>query len=361
MRILDRYILRSFFVPFFYCILAFELIYVIFDLFDNMQDFMDAGAPLVEVVQFYAMLLPSSIIYTVPISLLLAVLYSLAGFTRHNELTAMRASGISLNRLMYPFLLVGITASVLVGIVNETLAPWSLYRTDQLIDLYRSKGNHEIFIEPNLPYKNVAEGRIWMIDRFDTRSYEMEGVNLIVQGEEGFDVANITAERGEWKDGTLWFYDMERQDLRENGFPDGPPKFFSYREMPDYDETPDMFLNERKDPEYLSAAELSDFIATHSLEQEVVARLQVDRQYRLAIPWTCLIITMIGIPFGAHTGRKGALAGIALILGLFFSYYILIYTGLGLGKNGYIDPVLACWTPHVLFFVIALWMIFRMR
>lgn len=361
MRILDRYILRTFFVPFFYCILSFELIYIVFDLFDNMQDFMDAGAPFLEVLQFYAILLPSSAIYIVPISLLLAVLYSLAQFTRHNELTAMRASGISLNRLMWPFLVVGIVASIAVGIVNETLAPWSLYRSDQLIDLYRSKGQREVFIEKNLPYKNVAAGRIWLIDRFDTRSYEMKGVNLIVQGEEGYDAAEISAERAEWKDGVLWFYDMEKQNLRRNGFPDGPPQIFAYREMADFDETPEMFMNERKDPEYLSAAEIKTFIETHSLEPGIVTRLNVDRHYRLAIPWACVIITMIGIPFGAHTGRKGALAGIALILALFFAYYTIIYIGLGLGKNGYISPELACWTPHAVFFVVAILMIVRMR
>jgi len=361
MRILDRYILRTFLVPFFYCMLSFELLYIVFDLFDNMQDLMESGAPITEILQFYAILLPSSVIYIVPISLLLGVLYSLAQFTRHNELTAMRASGISLNRLMWPFLIVGVVASIAVGLVNETLAPWSLYRTDQLISLYRSKGQREVFIERNLPYKNVAAGRIWMIDRFDTRSYEMEGVELIVQGEEGYDVAEISADRAEWKDGVLWFYDMERQNLRRSGLPQGPPQIFSYREMADFDETPQMFLNERKDPEYLSAAEIKHFIDTHSLEPDIVTRLNVDRHYRLAIPWTCLIITMIGVPFGAHTGRKGTLAGIALILALFFSYYILIYLGLGLGKNGYISPELACWTPHVVFFVVAVWMIVRMR
>lgn len=360
MKILDRYILRTFFVPFFYCMLSFGLIYILFDLFDHMDDFMDAEVPFLEVLRFYAILLPSSVIFILPISLLLGVLYSLAQFTRHNELIAMRASGISINRLMWPFLAVGIAASILVGIVNETLAPWSNYRTDQLVELYRNLGNKEILIERNLAFKNIKEGRIWVIDRFDTRTYEMEGVNLIIQGED-YDTSKIRAARAEWKDGSIWFYDMEQQDLRPSGFADGPPKFFSYREMKGFDETPDMFLNERKDPEYFSAAEIRRFIETHSLESDHIRRLQVDRHYRLALPWTCVIITMIGIPFGAHTGRKGALAGIALILALFFAYYSLIYVGLGLGKNGYLSPEVATWTPHAIFFVIAMWTVLRMR
>lgn len=361
MKIIDKYILRTFFVPFFYCVLAFELIYIVFDLFDNLPDFIDNNADFLEVLWFYAILLPSSVVYIVPISLLLAVLYSLAQFTRHNELTAMRASGINLYRIMCPFLFVGITASIAVGIVNETLAPWSLYKSDQIIDLHRSKGNAEVFIEKNLPYKNVEGRRIWMVNRFNTRTHEMEGVNIIQQRADHSDAARIEAERAEWKDGQLWLYNMERQNYTPSGRPAGPPEVYSFREMTNYGETPQMFLNERKDPEYLSAYEIHHFIETHNLEEDIVTRLTVDIHYRLAIPWACLIITLIGIPFGAHTGRKGAMAGIALILTLFFAYYTLIYICLGLGKNGYIGPLLAAWTPHAVFFCVAMLMTARMR
>lgn len=361
MKIIDRYILRTFFVPFLYCILAFELIYIVFDLFDNLPDFLDAKAPVLEVVQFYLILLPSSIVYIVPVSLLLAVLYSLAQFTRHNELTAMRASGVDLYRLMAPFVYVGIFSSIAVGLINETVAPWSLYKTDQLIDLYRSHGNEAVFVENNLPYKNIDGRRIWMVNKFNTRTHEMQGINIIQQRPDNSDEAKIEAERGEWKDGKLWLYDLEQQDYTREGRPDGPPQLYDYREMTDYDETPQGFLNERKDPEYLSAAQIQHFIDTHNLEQSIVTRLKVDKHYRLAIPWTCLIVTMLGIPFGAHTGRRGAMAGVALILGLFLVYYSLIYICLGLGKNGYIDTLQACWTPHAVFFCVALFMTARMR
>lgn len=361
MKIIDRYILRTFFIPFFYCVLSFELIYIVFDLFDNLPDFMDAGASIMEVLKFYVILLPSSVVYIVPVSLLLAVLYSLAQFTRHNELTAMRASGINLYRLMAPFLFVGIIASIVVGLVNETLAPWSLYRTDQLIDLYRSHGDESVFIENNLPYKNVEGRRIWMVNHFNTKTYEMAGVTVIQQRPDDSDAARIEADKAMWRDGSLWFYDMERQNYRPDGRPDGPPEVYSYREMRDYNETPQMFLNERKDPEYLSAMQIQHFIETHNLEESIVTRLTVDKHYRLAIPWTCLIVAMLGIPFGAHTGRKGAMAGVAAILALFFAYYGLIYVCLGLGKNGYIPPLQACWIPHAVFFCVALLMTARMR
>ena len=75
MKIIDRYLLRTFLVPFFYCLTAFMMIYVIFDLFDNLNDFVEGKTPLLLVVKYYLILFPSVMIRIVPISLLLAVLY----------------------------------------------------------------------------------------------------------------------------------------------------------------------------------------------------------------------------------------------------------------------------------------------
>ncbi len=348
-------------MPFLYCFVSFLMIYVLFDLFDNLSDFLLSEVPLSNIVRYYMVLLPSAVVYIAPISLLLGVLYCLAQFTRHNELTAMRAGGISFNRLMVPFIVVGVLASVIVGLVNETLAPWSSYRTEQLVSLYRRLGDTDVFVERNLPYRNVRQKRTWMIDRFNTETYEMEGVNLILQHPDGWDQARVQAERAEWRAGEIWLFDAHVQKMRPDGRLDGLPDFHESMRMGDMGETPQDFLSQRKDPEHMSAREIQRFIDTHNLEPRVLARLRVDKIYRLAIPWSCLVITMIGIPFGAHTGRKGALAGIVMILSLFFAYYSLIYICLGLAKNGYIGAYQGVWTPHAVFLLIAVFMNMKMR
>ncbi len=361
MKILDRYILIRFSVPFLYCFVSFLMIYILFDLFDNLSEFLLAEVPPSNILQYYMILLPSAVVYIAPISLLLGVLYCLAQFTRHNELTAMRSGGISFNRLMIPFIVVGVFASILVGIVNETLAPWSSYRTEQLVSLYRRLGDTDVFYERNLPYRNIRHKRTWMIDRFNTETHEMEGVNLILQHRDGWDQARVQAERGGWRAGEIWLYDAHIQKLRPDGRLDGLPDYHESIRMEDFDESPQDFLSQRKDPEHMSASEIQRFMDTHNLEPRVLARLRVDKLYRLAIPWSCLIITMIGIPFGAHTGRKGTLAGIVMILTMFFAYYSLIYICLGLAKNGYIGAYQGVWTPHAVFLLVAVLMNMKMR
>ena len=77
MKLIDKYLLRSLAVPLAYCLLGFALIYVIYDLFDNLPDFIDAKTPFPDVFRFYLLLLPSVLIIIAPISMLLSVLYSL--------------------------------------------------------------------------------------------------------------------------------------------------------------------------------------------------------------------------------------------------------------------------------------------
>ena len=114
MKLIDKYLLRTMLVPFGYCVGSFVLIYIVYDLFDNLSDFVHAGTPFFQVIRFYTFLLPSVFILIVPISILLAVLYGLSQLTKNNELTAMRASGMSLYRLLVPILSIGIVAAIVI-------------------------------------------------------------------------------------------------------------------------------------------------------------------------------------------------------------------------------------------------------
>jgi lipopolysaccharide export system permease protein len=338
------------------------LIYVIYDLFDNLADFVQAGTPIIDVAKFYAMLMPSVLIFIVPVSLLLSVLYSLSQLTKNNELTAMRASGVSLYRLMLPFMSIGLMASALVATINETIGPWSAYWTHQYVRSQRHKGKKQVYIANNLAYKNEQERHIWMIGEFDTRTFDMKRPEVVMQREDGSDIAKIQAEKAQWLDGRWWFINLAAQQYDRNGHPRGPPKFARRREMKELSETPENFMNEIKDPEFLSSTELVEFLDTHRhLSHDTIARIKVDLHHRLAMPWTCFVVTLLGIPFGAHTGRKGALLGVALSLGMFFGLYILINLGLAMGKKEIIIPWLAAWAPNIIFFAVGMIMVYRMR
>src|ERR1039457_188205 len=144
MKIVDKYLLRQYLVPFGYCFATFSLMYIVFDLFDRLGDLMQAKVGIAQIALFYFHYLltingnSSFIVLVLPISLLLGALYSLSQLTRHNEFTAMRASGMSLSRLMRPFLLFSLACSLVSAVIQETVAPQSSRWTQQFAKQMRA-------------------------------------------------------------------------------------------------------------------------------------------------------------------------------------------------------------------------------
>lgn len=360
-KLIDKYLLRTFLVPLGYCLAAFTLVYVIFDLFDNLSDFVDGKTPILQVATYYVVLLPSVLVFIVPISLLLAVLYSLSTLTKNNELTAMRASGISLTRLMMPFISVGLLASIGVAVVNETIGPQAAYWCKKFVSEQTREDRDAVHVAELAFHKDTAR-RFWYINRFDTRDFSMKNIEVIQMREDNTEEYKLQAAEGRWLDGYWLFLDLVVQHYDREGNPRGPPDFILTREMSDLSESPVDFLSEVKPPEFMSSRELLRYLRVNkNLQQESITRKTVDLHFRLAQPWTCLIVTLLGIPFGNQTGRKGALLGFVLSIGLFFGYYALINLGLYMGKEGLVPAWLAAWFPNVAFFTAGCILVHRMR
>ncbi len=361
MRILNRYLFNNLLKPLVYLLVAFTLLFIIGDLMDNADEFLEAGTGPLEMAHYYALRLPSMVIMIVPLCLLLAVLYSLSTLTRHSEITAMRASGISIYRIIRPYLLVSISCLLFTAAVNEYTGPKFAYRADQFVE-HQKHAKDDVYREA-IAFRNPTEGHLWHIQQFDTRDFSMQGVELIVQREDGSDLAKYNVSKARWMDGRWWFEDGTIQEYDEQGNRDGNPKPFETREMRKLTEVPENFMIEIKEPRYQSSMELWNYIQTHStlLSPETLTKYEVDFHHRLSMPFVCIVITLIGIPVGAHTGRKGAFAGIMLALGMFFGFYATQLTMEYLAKQMYIIPWIGSWGAIIAFFAIGSVMIHRMR
>jgi lipopolysaccharide export system permease protein len=371
MKILARYLFYNLLKPLVYLTIAFTLLFIIGDLMDNASEFFEAGTSLAEIAYYYGTLrLPSMVIMIVPLCLLLAVLYSLSSLTRHSEITAMRASGISIYRIVRPYMLMGLFCSIITAVVNEYTGPKFAYRADQFVE-DQKHADEDVYSE-QIAFKNPSANHIWYIKQFDTRTYTMMDLKLVQQREDGTDRIVYNAAKARWMDGRWWFEDgtiqeydergnlLQKQD--EQGKLSSKPEPFSSREMRDLPEIPEDFMGEIKDPAYQSSMELWKYIQTHKfLSPETLTKYEVDFHHRLSMPMVCIIITMIGIPVGAHTGRKGAFAGIMLAFGMFFGFYFLQFTMEYLAKQMYIAPWLGPWTSIIFFCIVGSIMIHRMR
>jgi len=360
MKILTRYLLKSLLAPLFYCLIGFSLIFIISDLFENFSDFLESGIHPLEILYYYSQMLPPVTVLILPACLLLAMLHSLSRLTRHSEIIAMRAGGVSIYRIVMPFIGVGIAATLVAAFINEKIAPNAAWRAEKFIKYQKAGRNEKIFFVNNLALKDL--NHIWMAQKFDTRDYSMYNVELIDQQPGASGSVKYHAEKALWLDGRWWFMDLTVQAYRENGDLDGPSEMILQKEMRDLRETPQTFMAEIKDPQYLSAREMRRYLrAKKEISGNTRARLLVDLHSRLAAPFACLIVTLIGVPIGAHTGRRGAFAGIMIAMSLFFSFYILQLTAQALGKGEVIPAFLGGWLPIIVFGAASPLFIHRMR
>lgn len=362
MKLIDRYLLRTFGTPFLYILLGFCMLYVVFDLFDNLSDFIEGDTPGLLVLRYYIVLLPSVLIRIVPISLFLAVLYSLSTLTKNHELTAMRACGISVFRLMAPYMAVGLLATGIVAAIHETIGPKAAYWCQNFVREQKRADPNLVYVKKQLAIKYQRGNRTWLINEFDTRTLHMRGVEITQQREDLSDAWKITAREARWLDGRWWLSDMSERQYDAESNPLGAPRFHLTREMPDLTEDPDFFLNESKDPQFLTSRELREYLKINTRQDPAaLARIQADLHFKIAEPWTCFIVTLLGIPFGAQTGRKGAMLGVALAIGLMFSYYVISNVGLSMAKTMVLAPALGAWIPNLIFLAIGSFMVHRMR
>jgi lipopolysaccharide export system permease protein len=360
MKILGQYLFSNLLKPLLYLLLLFCLLAIIADLMDNAGDFLKTGTSAATLAHYYALQLPSMVIFIVPICLLLATLYSLSSLTRHSEIVAMRASGISIYRIVRPYLLLGFICFGLTALVNEYTGPKYAYRAHQLLESQK-EASDDVYFE-QIPFKNPTAGHSWYIESFDTRNYTMRGVTLRKLRPDGSDEIKYTAKKGMWMDSRWWFEDGTIQRFDQNNNLDGAAETFQVREMRELPEIPEDFMGEAKDTAHQSSFELLKYIRTHQfLSTETLVSKAVDFHHKLTMPFICLIATIIGIPVGAHTGRKGAFAGIMLAIGMFFGFYALQFFMEYLAKQMIIVPWVGPWTSVIVFFFIGSAMIHRMR
>ncbi len=363
MKIIDKYLLAQFIKPFLICFCTFTMLFVVIDLFNHLSDFIEMQVPLELAVRYYLGIMPSLLVYIVPISLLLALLYMLWQMMRHNEIIAMRASGIGLMRIIAPIFAVGFFASVAVSVLNETIAPSSTYWAMQLIERIKGGKDTSLRYSYNLPFKNETEHRIWRIGTFDSESNIMYDVEIVQERpDDGSKSETYKAKEVRFYDGQWWLFDVSIQQHDYNNYPVGLPRKEAIYQCPAWSEKPEDFKNEIMPPELLSAKSLRDYVKKRkNLSNKTRANYLVNMHARLAMPWTCLVVVLFAVPCGLRTARHGALIGIMSALLAFFGFYFLMMVGQWLGKMLLIDPFLAGWLPNIIFFLLALLLLWKAR
>jgi lipopolysaccharide export system permease protein len=357
-RLLDRYLLRELLVPLAYCLGGFLIFYVAFDLIFEIGRFQDGRLLFVDVVEYYIVTLPEILAdQVIPVSLLLACLYALTNHTRHNELTAMRAAGVSLWRLSLPYLVVGALCGLFIFSLNEWWVPQAADKSREILERRKNPGLDRN-LTGRLDFHNEADSHHWNMAQYNRATSEMTLPVVSWDLPDGSS-HSVFAKRAIYTNGLWRFYNYEKWD-RPAGqtFPLQSSNIFldiSLSETPASIRTEIKVraltpLEAAKGPQ-LSIRELLTYMRWHPHlnHEERYPSLMTQLQGRLAAPFTCLAVILIALPFGARSGRHNVFVGVAGSIFICFSYFILQRISFGLGVAGYVPPLVAAWLPNVLF------------
>ncbi len=361
MLLVTRYLLRQFFGPLIACLVAFNGIFVLFDLFGHLSRFLDADLGWSYVLRYYAGLICQFSPWFVPASCMLATLYSMWQLSRHSELTAMRASGISFHRLTLPFFGTAFAISLaLLGLsewVTPELSAWS--------ERLKESGFSDARSVPRRNHVFLAAGanRTWTIAEADMSGLEgashfTEGVE-IKRDENGAHVWGVRASRADWLDGMWWLtdpslipYDIDGEELPATAIQTAPlPKSMPFPEFP---ETPAEMLAAARKWDFLSAADMWRVLRPSGGSPSTESERWFDFWFRLASPWTCLVITLFSIPTGISTGRQSVFKGVATAIGTFFGFYAVTLALTYCGQHSWVPPATAAFLPNAAFLAVGM-------
>ncbi|MFM8364853.1 MAG: LptF/LptG family permease [Verrucomicrobiota bacterium] len=360
MTILDRYVLKKFLVPFAYCFLGFVGIWFIFDLADNLQDFIQGKAGFNVLMDYYASQVPEIIVIALPLGTLLALLYSLSSMSRANEIISMLTAGRSVLRILIPLMAVGLVLSAVTAYFNYESAPQATGMKKNMVGDIKRGRKKERSISGHL-FKNREELRLWFVSRLSLDDGTLKDLQIVQQDSDGRILEQWYAGEGVHNPATGdWTLKFARHVKFAPNGDIASSEFQDRMVVAGFSETPWRISSSRMNADFLSVPELRDYLYFNSDFPEArLAPYRTHLNYRWALPTVCFLVVFVAAPCGIVYSRRGVLGGVALAIGLFFSLVLVSSLFIALGKGGRVSPFTAAWGPMIAFFlagVYLLWM-----
>ena len=356
-RILDKYIFREVCKAFLFGICAFSAVFIgSGTLFKIAKYITDYGASLSAVIKVFIFGLPNVIMWTFPMSMLLATLLTFGRLSSSSEITAMKSCGIGFFRIAMPAILLGFLVSIVAILFNEHVVPWAntAYRN---VVYYEIQGKSGAKSQDHIILKDIKDGQIQRLlyaRRYDADSQSLQSITLQefdgagkVSHVENAEYAEFTGKEWVMHNGML--YDIS----------DGESEHtlrFNTQVLP-INASPRQIVREQKDPEELTMKELKAQIRIMKTQYVDTSKLETELYQRITVPMASLIFALVGVPLGLQPTRNSSSAGFAMSVIIIFFYYALMTMANAIGRSGALSPMLAVWIPNVVGLIAGLFLI----
>ncbi len=348
-RILDKYIFREVLLTFLFGICAFSAVFIgSGTLFKIAKYITDYGASLQSVAKIFVLGLPKVVIWTFPMSMLLATLMTFGKLSGNSEITAMKSCGISFSRIAMPALVLGFIVSIGAVAFNEYVVPWAntAYRN---VVYYEIEGNQGVKSQQHVILKEIKDGnmqRLVYARLYDADSQTLQGITMQDFDEQGRVRHVENATYADYTNNVWTMHDGMIYDISAEEGESEHSVRFSTQVLP-ISANPKQIVREQKDPEELTMKELRAEINIMKSQYVNTNKLEAELYQRVSVPMASLIFALIGVPLGLQPTRNSSSAGFAMSIVIIFVYYALMTMGNALARSGAILPLIAVWIPNI--------------
>ena len=362
--ILDEYVIREFLKTFALVLITFVLLMLLFTFFELLGDIIRNRSPFITVGAYLANLTPSMVYTIAPLSVLIAVLVVFGGLNRSNELTAMKATGISVYRIVVPILAISSILAVALFAFDEIYIPHANRKQEALRSIIKGKPA-QTYERPEQKWifgmeRPGAPSHIFYYQFFDPDKDSFANISVFEFRPGTFQMSRrLFASSAHWEP-NLHSWVFEHGWQRE--FAGDEIKSYSTFQVATLDqlhEPPQYFKKETRQSSEMSFTELSRYIRGLRQSGFDTMRLRVQLNHKLAYPLITLVMAVLAVPFALSMGRSGSLAGIAVAIGVAILYWVVDGTFEAMGDVNMLPAMLAAWSPDLLFALAGSYLLLR--
>jgi LPS export ABC transporter permease LptG len=357
--LLDNYVLRNFLLYVGLVLAAFVLLTTVFTFFELLGDIIRNRASLVMVGEYLVNVIPSLIYQTTPLSVLVGVLVTFSILQSSNELTAIKASGVSVYRVVLPVLLISMGIAAALFLFDQFYLPSANTKQESIRNAIKGKPP-QTFVRPDRKWIFGKNNVIYYYEHFEPELNEFVGISAFEFDPKNFKIVRRAyASRAHWEP-NLQNWVFERGWWRTFS-PGGGEDFkqFDVTTFAQFNEQPGYFKKEVKQSSEMSYGELARYINDLKQSGFETVRLQVQLHKKFAYPMICFVMAVLAVPFSLRAGRRGALTGVAVALGIAVVYWVTSGLFEALGNVSQLPAALAAWAPDVLFGLVGGYLIFK--
>jgi LPS export ABC transporter permease LptG/LPS export ABC transporter permease LptF len=363
--LLDDYVMREYASNFALILSSFAVLSIIFTFFELIGDIFRNRTPLITVGDYLLNLVPFILYHVTPLCALVAVLVTFGAFCRTSEITAMKATGVSLYRIITPVLIVTLLISAGLFAFDELYLPTANRRQEALLSIIKDKPA-QTFLRPDRKWisgQTTASGepsRIFYYEFFDADKNVFANLSVFEFEPHTFALQRrIFASSARWDPRVnRWVFDdgWQRTFAGETVASYQP---FTVATFPEIREQPSYFKKENVASQEMSYGELSRYISDLKQSGFDTKRLSVQLNEKIAYPLITLVMAILAIPFSLSMGKKGSLTGIATAIGLAVAYWVVAGLFEAMGNVNTLPPLLAAWSPDLLFGIAGTYLLLR--